>query len=299
MLVFIGSWLRSELTAILAPIVLLLIAHRRGVWRMRRLYGITALVASVSVLFSLLAGERIPVTLVLQAQFWRALWIANVVAVVACADLAGQFVLRRRAPSRLPLVGALVPLASLLAQGSLLLLVWAGLMVCPRAYWQWFADQVLLHRRLVLGLLVAIVAVQLPAYLLSLSLASAAVDSSGGSDVAVGLLRTGGSGALALAIFLAACRWQPRVLAALALPRRSACGCGTSVRRRRSTGNRAIRSMAAAAYSPRRSSADVPFIGMMPRRGSGWNWGRRVMPARHMRQDWFFPASAPGCLMPA
>jgi hypothetical protein len=217
-LVFIGPWVRSELTAILAPIVLLLIAHRRGVWRMRRLYGITALVASVSVLFSLFAGERMPVTLVLQAQFWRALWIANVVAVVAFADLAGRFVLRRRAPSRLPLLGVLVPLASLLAPGSLLLLVWAGLMVGPRAYWQRFAEQVLRHRRLVQGLLLVIVAVQVPAYLLSLSLASAAADSGGGlTDVAIGLLRTGGSGALALAIFLAACRWQPRVLAALAL----------------------------------------------------------------------------------
>jgi hypothetical protein len=218
-LVFIGPWVRSELTAILAPIVLLLIAHRHGVWRMRRLYGTTALVASLSVLFSLLAGERMPVTLVMQAQFWRALWIANVVAVVAFADLAGRFVLRRRAPSRLPLLGVLVPLASLLAPGGLLLLAWAGLQVGGRVYWQWFTDQVLLHRRLVQGLLILIVAVQVPVYLLSLSLASAAADSGGGlTDVVIGLLRTGGSGALALAVFLAACRWQPRVLAVLALP---------------------------------------------------------------------------------
>ena len=218
-LVFIGPWVRSELTTILAPIVLLLIAHRHGVWRMRRLYGATALVASVSVLFSLLAGEFMPVTLVMQAQFWRALWIANVVAVVAFADLAGRFILRRRAPSRLPLLGVLVPLASLLGPGSLLLVAWVGMKVGSLAYWQRFADQVARHRRLVQGLLAVIVILQAPVYLLSLSLASAAANLRGGlEDVAFGLLRTGGSGVLALAVFLAVCRWQARALPLLALP---------------------------------------------------------------------------------
>lgn len=218
-LVFIGPWIRGGPFAILAPVLLLLIAHGHGALRMRRLYGITALVASLAVLLSLVAGERMPVTLVMQAQLWRALWIANVVAVVAVADLAGRFVLRRRAPSRLPLLAVLVPLASLLAPGSVLLLVWVALKVGCRAYWRRFADLVLRHRRAVRGLLLLVVALHVPAYLLSLELASAAPDSGGGlGDTAIGLLRTGGSGALALAIFLAASRWPPRVMAIMALP---------------------------------------------------------------------------------
>lgn len=219
MLVFIGPWLRSDLAEILVPILLLLIAHERGSWRLRRLYGITALVAGASVLVSLVAGDRVPVTLVMQAQLWRALWIAKVVAMVALVDLGGRFVLRRRAPSRLPLLAALVPLASLASPAAALLLAWAGLKIVSPAHWQRFSAYVLAYRHWVLALLAMVVALHTPAYLLSLSFAATPADSGGALlDMATGLLRTGGDGAVAMLTFLAICRLRPRVLALLVLP---------------------------------------------------------------------------------
>lgn len=107
-LVFIGPWIRAEPADVLVPILVLLIAHEHGYWRMRHLYGTAALVASACVWFSLIAGDWMPISLVMQAQLWRGLWIAQVLAVLALVDLAARFVVRRHAQSRLPLLILLV-----------------------------------------------------------------------------------------------------------------------------------------------------------------------------------------------
>ena len=216
-LVFIGPWIRAELAEVLVPILVLLIAHEHGCRRMRCLYGTGALVASACVWFSLIAGDWMPVRLVLQAQLWRGLWIAQVLAVLAFVDLAARFVVRRHARSRLPLLILLVPLASLASPGAALGAAWLALKLVSSARWERFKGVVYAHRYLARGFLGLVLATHVPAYLLSLSLASTSIDSSGDwTDLAIGFLRTGGYGALPVAACWLIYRVQSLVLAMLA-----------------------------------------------------------------------------------
>lgn len=213
-LVFIGPWVRSDLASVLTPILVLLIAHERGSWRMRRLYGTAGLVASTFVLLSLIAGEWIPVSLVMQAQFWRGLWIAKVLAVLALVDLAARYVVRRHARSRLPLLILFVPLASVTSLGAALAVLWVALKVVSGVRWQTVKALVAAHRQLAWGLLGLVLAAHFPGYLLSLSLTSTSIQSSGGwTDLATGILRTGGYGASAMAVYWLVCRLRPPLAA--------------------------------------------------------------------------------------
>ena len=217
-LVFIGPWIRAEPADVLVPILVLLIAHEHGYWRMRHLYGTAALVASACVWFSLIAGDWMPISLVMQAQLWRGLWIAQVLAVLALVDLAARFVVRRHAQSRLPLLILLVPLASIASLGATLGVGWLALRVVSSARWERFKGVVSAHRYLAQGFLGLLIAMHVPAYLLSLSLASTSIDSNGDwKDLATGFLRTGGYGALPVAAGWLIYRLQPLVLAMIAV----------------------------------------------------------------------------------
>lgn len=217
-LVFIAPWIRADLPNVLLPILVLLIAHEHGYRRTRRLYGTAALVASACVWLSLVAGEWMPVRLVMQAQLWRGLWIAQVLAVLAFVDLAARFVVRRHAESRLPLLVLFVPLASLASPGAALGVGWLALKVVSRARWERFKELVAAHRYLARGFLGLILATHVPAYLLSLSLASTSIDHNGDwTDLAIGFLRTGGHGVLPVAACWLLYRLRTLVVALVAV----------------------------------------------------------------------------------
>lgn len=201
-LVFIGPWIRADLPVVLGPIFLLLIAHQRGNWRIRQLYGITALVAGFAVLLSLVAGDRMPVSILMQAQLWRALWIAQVIGVVALVDLGARFVIRRRATFRLPVLVGTIPLLLLTPPGVAWLAVWLA-MKCPwRGLLHGFGRVVRAHRQMAWVFLALLIALNVPGYLLSLSLVATSINSKLPlNDLAIGFLRSGGYGLLPLAIF--------------------------------------------------------------------------------------------------
>lgn len=197
-LVFVRPWLESHLLEVLAPISLLLLGCRWGIPRARRLYGFAALVSTMGLLFSLLAADYVQVTVVLQAQVWRALWFAKVVAILALADLAIRYILRRHAPAKWGLAVVLLMGYGLGPISLTLIGIWAAGILLPLVTWQrirsLMAGQQFLFRILA-GLLVLIF---LPTYLSSMSLAATSLNTpSMLPDTLVGLLRTGGTGLLA------------------------------------------------------------------------------------------------------
>lgn len=217
-LVFIGSWVRDDLPSVLSPILLLLIAHRYGSRRTRTLYGVAALVVTLALLLSLVAGDRMPVILLMQAQFWRALWIAKVLGAIALADLAARYLIRRHARSRWPLLVLIVPALSLLPQGWVLLAACLAISSLSGERWRGFEAVVLAHQGLAKMFVAVALAINTPGYLASLSFASTSVNLILPlPDELVGLLRTGGNGLLALLVWWAMYR-RRLLLALLALP---------------------------------------------------------------------------------
>lgn len=208
-LIFIRSWVIADPLGPLAPLTLLLLASRIGIPRMRTLYQITALVAAGGMLFSLVAGDHAPVLIVMQAQFWRALWFAKVVGVLALVDLGTRFVLRRHAPLR-PLWAALAA-ATLVGLPPACLFggVWVSLHAKSATPVRRIAACLCRWQRGMFVLTIGLCVVALPGYVQSLSLAATSINEGNWlPDAATGFLRTGGSGLLALLVWWIGRKWS-------------------------------------------------------------------------------------------
>ncbi len=209
-LIFIASWVAADLSAFLAWFSLLLIAGRYGQYPVRRVYRLGALVGATGVIAALLA-DRIPVLLVLQAQLWRCLWFVQVLGVVAVVDLASRYLIRARAPHRgHALLAVLLALSLRAWLGWLLLACWLFLRTgggrylhaliratAERKQWLWVISAIL-------------AAMLLPGYWASLSLVFASSDADRGasSDLARGLMLSGGFGLVPIAAWWVISRWQ-------------------------------------------------------------------------------------------
>lgn len=219
-LVFIHSWVEANPWELLAPFFLLLMVGRCGQYRARTLYLVTALIGAGGVLLSLVAGDHAPVAVIMQAQFWRALWLVKIIATIAIVDFAAAYLLRRHGPNSTYRVLCAV-LASSMAVGVPPVLVfaaaWLSLVLLPEAisrqaalwlqrwrYWLWL-------------LAAGIIAMAIPKYLMHLSLAATGLNyPTWFPDVVVGLLRTGGYGLIALVCWWMAQRARHTIFLSIA-----------------------------------------------------------------------------------
>lgn len=220
-LVFIRSWVETNPWELLAPFFLLLLAGRCGQRRARTLYLVTALIGTGGVLLSLVAGDHAPVALVMQAQFWRALWFVKVVAAIAIVDLAAAYLLRRRGPKH-PYRVLWAVLASGMAVGVPPALVfaaaWLSLVVLPDTVGRQAALWLQRGRYWLWLLAAAIVAIAIPKYLMFLSLAATGLNNPTWlPDVVVGLVRSGGYGLVALTLWWMARKARPTISLSIAL----------------------------------------------------------------------------------
>lgn len=198
-LVFVSSWLEGEGEYFARVLGVLIIAARLGRRTMRPIYAYTAVVATVGVGVSLWAANWIHPAIVLGAQTWRAMWLADWVAVVAVCDVVLCHMVRRHAPARLL---ALLVVALVVAAGDHK--GWALLAIGP-LLWVWRRCPIQmcesrLRRYQPLGHMFAILAIALrvPAYLAGAAeMAEEHLGSGPVLQVLDGLFRTGGFGLLA------------------------------------------------------------------------------------------------------
>lgn len=87
--VFVGPWGRARINEILAWLSLLLWAGRLAPLAAQRWYQAAALVSASGFLLAQLSAYFLPLTLLIQAQSWRAVWIAMFLGVFALAQLLG------------------------------------------------------------------------------------------------------------------------------------------------------------------------------------------------------------------
>lgn len=211
--VFLGGWGQFRLLPILFWLGLLWLGGRHGNTPMRRWYLAMALVCSWAILLSLICSLYWPVRLVIQAQPWRALWLAEVLAVVALADLLRAALVYRRSLFWLAIGSGLVlwafdgwllPWPFVIVAGAALPTVRAGAL---RAL-----DWLEMHRKQSIAGALVLVSVMLPGYLVSLEIAGDSVPAVWGSDFDAlrGFFLRGGEGILflVLAWLLGRARWS-------------------------------------------------------------------------------------------
>lgn len=107
-LIFPSWWMSQELDFVVGVFAALMFVMRFLPRRQRRFVGFVGLVVAGGCTLSIVAGKLYPVVIVMQAQTWRALWLAVLVAVMALAVVLSRWVLRSRAPLRLTAVLAAV-----------------------------------------------------------------------------------------------------------------------------------------------------------------------------------------------
>lgn len=216
--VFLGSWGQLRLGSILFWLGLLWLGGRYGSPTMRRWYLAMALVCAWAVLISIVCSQFWPIRLVMQAQPWRALWLAEVLGVVAFADVLRAALIFRRTLFWLAIASGVVMWAfgAWLAPWPLLV-VFATSLERVRRGGVRMLDWMDAHRKLSLVAAFGLLSVMLPNYLLSLEIAGDAVPMSWGAEFGAlrGFFLRGGDGVLflILAWFLGHGRW--RVAAAL------------------------------------------------------------------------------------
>lgn len=88
LIVFLPSWPEYHVEQALSVYLLLLIAGRcSSAIPMRRMYLVVTLVAAAGLLLSQVCSAFFPIRLVMEAQPWRAHWLAEMFALIAAADL--------------------------------------------------------------------------------------------------------------------------------------------------------------------------------------------------------------------
>lgn len=220
--VFLGGWGELRLVPMLFWLGLLWLGGRHGNPTMRRWYLAMALVCAWALLISLVCSQFWPVRLVMQAQPWRALWLAEVLAVVALADVLRCALDFRRSLFWLAIGLGVVLWAfdAWLAPWPLAVIFGASVPVLRRNFLR-ALDWLETHRNLSWLTAVILVPVLLPSYLLSLEIAGDSVPAAWGTDFDAlrGFLLRGGEGVLflALAWILARPRWSV-IVALLVIP---------------------------------------------------------------------------------
>lgn len=216
--VFLGGWGQLRLVPMLFWLGLLWLGGRHGSAPMRRWYLMMALICAWTVLISLVCSLFLPIRLVMQVQPWRALWLAEVLAVVALVDVLRVALAYRRTLFWLALGfgaalwatdGWLSPWPYVVVFGASIPVIRLNVL---RAL-----DWLEAHRKASLVAGAVLVLVLLPNYLLSLEIAGASLPAAWGGDFDAlrGFLLRGGEGVffLVLAWGLGRASWS--VVAAL------------------------------------------------------------------------------------
>lgn len=97
MVVFLEPWPKIAINDALWWLSILLFAGEFGQVKPRRLYQIVSLISALALLLSLIASYFLPIVFFLQAQFWRALWLAVLIGCVAALDVGWTAVRSGRA----------------------------------------------------------------------------------------------------------------------------------------------------------------------------------------------------------
>ncbi|CAG4883779.1 conserved membrane protein of unknown function [Georgfuchsia toluolica] len=87
MVVFLDPWPKIAINDALWWFSVLLFAGHFGLLKLRRLYQVVCLISVLALLVSLITSYFLPVVFFLQAQFWRALWLAVLLGFVAAMDV--------------------------------------------------------------------------------------------------------------------------------------------------------------------------------------------------------------------
>lgn len=170
--VFLEEPVRSSPGRALLCLLALALGCRHGEARLRPLYRTLALMTASGYLLSYVCSQYWPVTLVIQAQPWRVLWLAICGSLLAAAD--ALWVIFRRSPPILIfytwvalIYYALPDFSSGVAAGAaLLLLNDSGFMIVSRAS-AWLGR----HKFLLAAMFMGMAIILLPRYLLDLEMA--------------------------------------------------------------------------------------------------------------------------------
>ncbi|MCP5269158.1 MAG: hypothetical protein H6943_09000 [Zoogloeaceae bacterium] len=111
-LIFISSWLSGDVATHIFWLSLLVLGGCYGRRRLVDFYSITLLVTLGAVLVTVLCEVLSPVTLLLQAQFWRAIWFAKIVGLVVVVDLVSKYLLHGAARDRWVFAGGVCAVAA-------------------------------------------------------------------------------------------------------------------------------------------------------------------------------------------
>lgn len=214
-IIFVEPWLRQNPAFPIGLVALLVLGMRLGSRRARPVYRAVALVGLVAVGLSLVAG-RWPLAIALQAQFWRALWLVHVLAIVAAVDMLVRAVLRRRAPWRLPVIFVVLACTGLGDQAGWPLAVLALAVTLGAApVLAMMATRLQGYRSELIFGCVALALLQVPGFILTLGLSGTVAGAPDPlHDLLLGLLRSGGYGLLAWILWRILARLRPTAGAA-------------------------------------------------------------------------------------
>ncbi|MBI2308634.1 MAG: hypothetical protein HYU78_15205 [Rhodocyclales bacterium] len=206
-LVFIDQWLIRDLPDLLFWAVPLVTAALYANPARRRVYELVMVVAVIAVAVSYVAAFY-PVTIVLQAQFWRTLWLAKLVALVAAVDIGILLLVQRNRPywrllSAVMLALVLISLTHPLF--AIVLLVASKLLSVTRLDWR--RSPLCQHQHLIAYALPVLVLLLLPHLYFGLHSVGAALPPSRAlPDWVLGVLGTGGFGIAAFLFWFALCK---------------------------------------------------------------------------------------------
>jgi hypothetical protein len=203
-LVFVDQWLLGDLPNLLFWTVPLLAAALYANPARRRVYELVLVVAVLAVAVSYVAAVY-PVTLALQAQFWRALWLAKLMALFAAVDIGILLVARRNRPYWRLLLACILGLALISLTDPIIAIV---LLCVPkllvRAGLDWRRSALCKKQHLVAYALPVLTLLIVPhLYFAFHSIGAAQAPVRALPDWALGILSTSGLGIGAVAVWLA------------------------------------------------------------------------------------------------
>lgn len=206
-LVFIDQWLVSDLPDLLFWAVPLVTAALYANPARRRVYELVTVVAVIAVAVSYVAAIY-PVTIVLQAQFWRALWLAKVMALVAAVDIGILLLVQRNRPYWRLLSAAILALALIsLTHPIFAIALLAASKLLSLASLDWRRSPLCQHQHLIAYALPVLVLLLLPHLYFGLhSVGAALTPSHALPDWIMGILGTGGFGIGAYLSWFALCK---------------------------------------------------------------------------------------------
>ena len=216
-LVFIDTWIEASWPALSVYFGVVLAGALFADAVRRRLYGIVATAGALGLSVSWLASH-VPIVQVLQVQPWRAVWLVQVVAVIAAVDLAWVLLADDRSGQR--------PQRAFLLAISVWAVASAPWLAVPVVLFaramgsrilMWLARATADRRRWLNGLTVIIALWSaVPFYFKAVHLGIAVTPGLVRNEVVVGLLRSGGFGLLAIGAWWMLMTSPPWLAAAVA-----------------------------------------------------------------------------------